>query len=80
MLEHVPHLVWAGAVGTVAYCGHRVAVTWLNQRGAAQARAEARDEREAGAVARCVAEVETMKAELKTMHTEQKAFVANNRR
>jgi hypothetical protein len=75
MLEHVPHLVWAGAVGTVAYCGHRVAVTWLNQRGAAQARAEAR-----GAVARCVAEVETMKAELKAMHTEQKAFVANNRR
>jgi hypothetical protein len=80
MLEHVPHLVWAGAVGTIAYCGHRVAIIWLNQRGAAQASAEARDEREMGAVARCVSDVEAMRAEIKALHIEQKAFVANNRR
>lgn len=75
MTETIPHLVWAAATGTVAYCGHRVAITWLNQRAAASERAEARDERDRGAVS----QLEAMKKELHDMKVEQKSFLANLR-
>lgn len=71
---------WTPAVAAVAYFGHRVAIRWLNVREQEQIRGEFRDERDKGAVAACVAKVDAIEAELKAMRTEQKAFIANNRR
>lgn len=74
-MEHVPHLVWAAATGTVAYCGHRVAITWLGHVERKNVRDEQRDERDGGVVAK----FEAIEAEVKQMRTEMKTFIANQR-
>lgn len=70
MIDALPHLVWAGAVGSVAYCGHRVAVTWLNGRERANVAAEQRAEREA--------DVASLRVEVKALDTAWKLFQSNN--
>jgi len=65
------HLIWAPAAVTVAYFGRNVAVTWLNHRAEANARADARAERES--------DVAAMREELKKMRTDMNTFIANQR-
>ena len=71
MIETVPHLVWAAATASVAYAGHKVAITWLNHRRDANVRADARAERES--------DVAAMRDEVKALRGEVKSFLANQR-
>jgi len=68
------HLIWAPAVGTISFFGHRVAITWLNQRERANVAATERAERESGVVARC----EAMAKEISSVKTRVDTFIANN--
>jgi hypothetical protein len=74
MIDAIPHLVWAGATASIAYAGHRVAVTWLNQRERANVAAADRAERESGVNARC----DVLAAEVAHIKTRVDTFIANN--
>ena len=56
-----------------------VAVVWLRQRAAAAIRAEQRDERDNGLVARLRGSVEQCEAEMRALTARMKTFEANNR-
>jgi hypothetical protein len=56
-----------------------VAIVWLRQRAAALIRAEQRDERDNGIVARLRGQFEQLDADVRNMRSEQKQFLANAR-
>lgn len=72
MIDALPHLVWAGAVGSVAYCGHRVAVSWLNIRERANVAAVQRAEREA--------DMASLRAKVDALDAAWRLFQSNNAR
>lgn len=75
-MTDLAHGIWAAATASVAFAGHRVAVTWLNQRERKVMRDEHRDERDNGVSARC----DEMAAEIKAMKVRVETFIANNTR
>lgn len=56
-----------------------VAIVWLRQRAAALIRAEQRDERDNGVVARLRGRMDEIEAQFAAARTEQKTFLANAR-
>lgn len=73
-MTEIAHGIWAAGVASVAFAGHRVAITWLNQRERANVAATERAERESGVNAKC----EAMERELASMKSRIEVFIANN--
>lgn len=78
-MTDLAHGLWAAATCSIAFGGAKVAITWINQRERKAVRDEQRDERDAGVVAQCRADVEALRADVKALSTEQKLFIANAR-
>jgi hypothetical protein len=78
-MTELAHFVWVPAVGTVAYFGHRVAVTWLNIRERQVVRMDEREERESGAVTTLKARIADAEEAVRQLRVEMKTFTANNR-
>lgn len=74
-MTEISHGIWAAAVSSIAYVGHRVAVSWLGARERKNVRDEQRDERDKGVTSRC----DTLESEVKAMRLEMKTFLANQR-
>ena len=73
------HLVWAPAVMTAAYFGHRVVIRYIDAQEKKNIRDEHRDERDRGVVVECMNKVEALEAEMRSTRTEVKAALANLR-
>lgn len=74
-MTDLAHGLWAAATCSVAFAGHRVAITWLNQRAEKGKRDDVREERESGLVGK----FEAIDAEWKAVKLKMETFLANQR-
>lgn len=74
-MTDLAHGIWAAATASVAFAGHRVAITWLNHRAQSNQREEFRDERDNAALKA----VEGMTKRVNDLEAQWKTFRAAQR-
>lgn len=74
-MTDLSHGLWAAATASIAYAGHRVAIQWLSGRAQAQTRADYRDERDNGVLAK----FDTLEKDVRNEVAQMKSHIASLR-